>query len=241
MKSQFNVPDEAIGFVHGMLTRAAYQQFQGEVRKLRARFSALHDQSADAPLAERRGTSPDNARMGAGSIQATQTDAVRAVRLTRFSMKRDALFDESVSEGPVNSMTTYERKITMSPPGCINEIARSLRCLVPHWLPAYDQAAYATKVNAECGYSSDTMAAAEFNTRMFEEVVSFVQLCAAFARLLDRPADQQYACVRNDMTEINDLLAQHAGDGCPTYTGLLTLFVERGVLERRTPHSCPQK
>jgi transcriptional regulator with XRE-family HTH domain len=56
MKSRFDVPDEVMGFVHGMLTQSAYQQLQVEMRKLRAKFSALHDQSIDAPLEERRGT-----------------------------------------------------------------------------------------------------------------------------------------------------------------------------------------
>ncbi|WP_175926304.1 helix-turn-helix domain-containing protein [Burkholderia cepacia] len=56
MESRFDVPDEAMGFVHGMLTKTAYQQLQAELRKLRTKFAALHDQSAAAPLRERRGT-----------------------------------------------------------------------------------------------------------------------------------------------------------------------------------------
>ncbi|WGS52958.1 helix-turn-helix transcriptional regulator [Paraburkholderia sp. D15] len=56
MKSRFDVPGEVMGFAHGMLTQSAYEQLQIEMRKLRARFSALHDQSVDAPLADRRGT-----------------------------------------------------------------------------------------------------------------------------------------------------------------------------------------
>jgi hypothetical protein len=124
----------------------------------------------------------------------------------------------------------------MSLPDSINEIAHSMRCLVPPWLPAYDHVAYATKVDAECGYGSETMAAAEFITRMLEETVSFVQLCAAFVPLTET-TNRQYFCVRSDKTEIDNLLAQNASNACPTYTGLLALFVEQGILKRPAPEA----
>lgn len=42
-------------FVHGMLTPDAADQFQAELRRLRQKFSALHEASRSAPLAERHG------------------------------------------------------------------------------------------------------------------------------------------------------------------------------------------
>lgn len=113
----------------------------------------------------------------------------------------------------------------------INEIARCLDGLDPHWLPAYDMRAYAAKVDAECGYGSEMMVAIEINTRMFEEVVAFVHVCGAFARLHPSTA-RQYECVRRDNAEIDDVLARNAAEPCPTYTGLLSLLVDRGILVR---------
>jgi len=113
----------------------------------------------------------------------------------------------------------------------IDEIARSLDGLGPSWLPAYDMRAYAAKVDSECGYGSDMMVAVEINTKMFEEVVAFVHLCGAFASLHPSTA-RQYECVRNDRAEIDDVLARIATAACPTYTGLLTSLVDRGILAR---------
>lgn len=116
---------------------------------------------------------------------------------------------------------------------CIDQIASCLNGLAPHWLPPYDLNAYAAKVDAECGYSSDMMVATEVNTRMFEETVAFIQLCGAFASL-STSTQQQYTRVRDDLTEIDAVLAHNAASGCPTYKGLLKLLVDRGVLVRRT-------
>ncbi|WP_156814584.1 hypothetical protein [Burkholderia lata] len=113
----------------------------------------------------------------------------------------------------------------------INEIARSLNGLEPPWLPACDMRAYAEKVDSECGYSAEMMVALEINTRMFEEVVAYVHLCGAFASLHPSTA-RQYECVRNDRAEIDDVLAHHATGACPTYTGLLMSFVDRGIVVR---------
>ncbi|WP_143329954.1 hypothetical protein [Burkholderia sp. AU31652] len=116
----------------------------------------------------------------------------------------------------------------------IDEIARSLNGLEPPWLPACDMRAYAAKVDSECGYSSEMMVALEINTRMFEEVVAYVHLCGAFASLHPSTA-RQYECVRNDSAQIDDVLAHHATGACPTYTGLLASFVDRGIVVRRAP------
>lgn len=114
----------------------------------------------------------------------------------------------------------------------IDEIASSLDGLDPPWLPRYDLRAYAAKVDNECGYTSDMMVGMEMNTKMFEEVVAFVQLCGAFAQL--HPSDaRQYACMRDDRVEIDDALARNASHACPTYTGLLALLIERGILVPR--------
>ncbi|RSZ32771.1 MULTISPECIES: hypothetical protein [unclassified Variovorax] len=114
----------------------------------------------------------------------------------------------------------------------IDEIARSLDGLDPPWLPRYDLCAYAAKVDEACGYTSDTMVGMEVHTKLFEEVVAFVQLCGAFGRL--HPSDAKlYACVRDDRAGIDDALVRNATRACPTYTGLLALLIERGILVQR--------
>ncbi len=56
LRSRFDGADETLEFTHGMLTATAVAQLQLEFRRLRARFAALHDESAGAPLGQRRGT-----------------------------------------------------------------------------------------------------------------------------------------------------------------------------------------
>ncbi|WP_414448953.1 helix-turn-helix domain-containing protein [Burkholderia sp. 22PA0099] len=56
MRSRFNASGETLDFAHGMLTAAAYAQLQGDMQRLRKKLAALHDESASAPLAEKRGT-----------------------------------------------------------------------------------------------------------------------------------------------------------------------------------------
>lgn len=111
----------------------------------------------------------------------------------------------------------------------IGQIARSLNGLAPYWLPAYDLNAYAAKVDAECGYTADMMVALVVNTKVFEELVAFVQICGAFAHM-HPSAVRHYVRVRDDKDEIDDALARNAANACPTYTGLLTLLIERGIL-----------
>jgi transcriptional regulator with XRE-family HTH domain len=52
----FNQAHETLEFVHGMLTDSALAQLQLELRRLRSKFAALHEESASAPLNQRRGT-----------------------------------------------------------------------------------------------------------------------------------------------------------------------------------------
>lgn len=51
----FDQGGEAHFFVHGMLTPEAVAQFQAQLRQLRKRFAALHDESLHAPIGARRG------------------------------------------------------------------------------------------------------------------------------------------------------------------------------------------
>ncbi|MDM0064966.1 helix-turn-helix transcriptional regulator [Variovorax sp. J31P207] len=48
--------DTTLHFSHGMLTDAAFAEFQGDLRVLRAKLAKLHQESVAAPLALRRGT-----------------------------------------------------------------------------------------------------------------------------------------------------------------------------------------
>jgi transcriptional regulator with XRE-family HTH domain len=52
----FDRPDETLAFTHGMLTESALAAMQVELRRLRARFAELHDESLASPLPKRRGS-----------------------------------------------------------------------------------------------------------------------------------------------------------------------------------------
>ncbi|CND16955.1 Uncharacterised protein [Yersinia intermedia] len=56
MGSLFDAPDETLDFGHGMLTQSAYSQLQVEMKRLRYKLAALHNDSLMAPLSEKRGT-----------------------------------------------------------------------------------------------------------------------------------------------------------------------------------------
>jgi transcriptional regulator with XRE-family HTH domain len=51
----FSAAFDSHAFTHGMLTADASTQFQVELRRLRQKFSELHEASLTAPLAQRRG------------------------------------------------------------------------------------------------------------------------------------------------------------------------------------------
>jgi transcriptional regulator with XRE-family HTH domain len=55
LNSGFHQPGETMNFVNGMLTEAAVAQLQEELRKLRNRFSELHDESLALPVAQKLG------------------------------------------------------------------------------------------------------------------------------------------------------------------------------------------
>ncbi len=56
LKSDFSRGDEVMAFSHAMLTEPAMAKMQAEIRKLRLKFSELHEESLAAPLSRRRGT-----------------------------------------------------------------------------------------------------------------------------------------------------------------------------------------
>ncbi len=56
LKSDFSQSDEVMAFSHAMLTESAIAKMQAEIRKLRLKFSELHEESLAAPLSKRRGT-----------------------------------------------------------------------------------------------------------------------------------------------------------------------------------------
>jgi transcriptional regulator with XRE-family HTH domain len=53
---RFDRPDETLAFTHGMLTESALAAMQVELRRLRARFAELHEESLASPLPKRRGS-----------------------------------------------------------------------------------------------------------------------------------------------------------------------------------------
>ena len=56
LHSDFAAADEMMAFSHGMLTEAAIDKLQAEIRKLRQKFAELHEESLQSPLSKRRGT-----------------------------------------------------------------------------------------------------------------------------------------------------------------------------------------
>jgi transcriptional regulator with XRE-family HTH domain len=56
INSGFAREQESMEFVHGMLTEPALAQMQLELRRLRGKLAVLHQESARAPLHQRRGT-----------------------------------------------------------------------------------------------------------------------------------------------------------------------------------------
>jgi transcriptional regulator with XRE-family HTH domain len=55
LDSRFARADESLAFSHGMLTDAAIDKMQAELRRLRLTFAELHEESLASPLAKRRG------------------------------------------------------------------------------------------------------------------------------------------------------------------------------------------
>ncbi|WP_322044866.1 helix-turn-helix domain-containing protein [Paraburkholderia sp. J67] len=56
LDDSFGGAGESLEFTQGMLTEAARAELSVELRRLRSKFAALHDESASAPLTHRRGT-----------------------------------------------------------------------------------------------------------------------------------------------------------------------------------------
>jgi transcriptional regulator with XRE-family HTH domain len=56
MAGRFGQANESLAFTHAMLTDAAIEKMQAELRQLRARFAELHEESLGSPLGRRRGT-----------------------------------------------------------------------------------------------------------------------------------------------------------------------------------------
>jgi AraC-like DNA-binding protein len=56
LDGRFDRADETLAFTHGMLTESALASMQVELRRLRARFAELHEESLASPLPKRRGS-----------------------------------------------------------------------------------------------------------------------------------------------------------------------------------------
>ena len=53
--SPFSERDETLEFAQGLVTESDLAQLRQELRRLRARMAALHEESTAAPLEQRRG------------------------------------------------------------------------------------------------------------------------------------------------------------------------------------------
>jgi hypothetical protein len=54
--SGFDGQEASLAFTHGMLTDSAIATLQTELRRVRARFAELHEESLASPLPKRRGS-----------------------------------------------------------------------------------------------------------------------------------------------------------------------------------------
>ena len=99
----------------------------------------------------------------------------------------------------------------------------------PAWLPVYDLRQYAAKVDDECGYGSDMMVGMVIEGALFEELLAFLQLCAAFARMETKKRAYKAA---GDLPPgaLERALAENAQRDCPTYTGLIELLLREGAI-----------
>lgn len=55
LASEFSDPEETLEFAQGLVTEPALTQLRQELRRLRARMAAFHEESTAAPLEQRRG------------------------------------------------------------------------------------------------------------------------------------------------------------------------------------------
>jgi len=109
----------------------------------------------------------------------------------------------------------------------VEDLFRHIR--KPEWLPVYDLRRYAAKVDDECGYGSDMMVGMVIEGALFEELLAFLNLCAAFARMYTK--QRPYKAVGDAPPgALERALAENARRDCPTYAGLIELLLREGVI-----------
>jgi hypothetical protein len=98
----------------------------------------------------------------------------------------------------------------------------------PPWMPVYDFRAFTDRTYAECGYSSTPMEASYFQAMHLRELQALIEICRACEMVDGGPYR-----IRGLDAEIDRVLARNAQDGAPTYTRLLELLVQDGILVLR--------
>lgn len=109
-----------------------------------------------------------------------------------------------------------------------NFAAWTVQVPCPPWLPVYEIGPFIRKVDRDYPFGAEQGVTPYFNARLLQEQQALIEICRSF--------DAMHLARRYrpdpDWTEarIDALLRQNEADGEPTYTGLLRLMVEAGIL-----------
>ncbi|MER9297639.1 hypothetical protein NKI38_14265 [Mesorhizobium sp. M0621] len=101
------------------------------------------------------------------------------------------------------------------------------------WLPTYDLNQLSEKAFRECPFGSNMMEAAYIHSEMLNEYRAIIEISAAFNAI--QHENSLYEAVNRSQSEIDDALLSNESDNCPSYSRLLTLLIQCGVLARREP------
>lgn len=103
------------------------------------------------------------------------------------------------------------------------------RLYLPSWLPLYDLDAHLKKVYANCGFGSEHMAAKTVDAALLDELMAIIAISGA-----ERWRDGYMLGIYDETRHgpaIKAALAQNALDPIPTYTRLLAMLREQGLLD----------
>ncbi|WP_136620235.1 MULTISPECIES: hypothetical protein [Mesorhizobium] len=101
------------------------------------------------------------------------------------------------------------------------------------WLPTYNLDQLLEKAFRESPFSSNMMEAGYAQSEMLNEYRAIVEISSAFNRVHHK--NSLYEAVNRSQSEIDEALRSNDSDNYPSYSRLLDLLIQRGVLVRREP------
>lgn len=98
----------------------------------------------------------------------------------------------------------------------------------PSWLPVYEIGPFIRKVDRDYPFGAEQGVTPYFNARLLQEQHALIEICRSFEAM---HLGRRYRA-DPDRTEagIDAVLRRNEADGEPTYTGLLALMIEAGIL-----------